>query len=1127
MKNIAVFNIIVLGTILIPNILPAQNFNPNVLKEITEFQSKKAVERQKRVENFLLSTDEEKTIQLGNGREAILTDIVDGSPQYMSTHNLQARFTTGVEYIQSEEGLNFPLYGKDLIIGVWDGGLVLNDHQEFQSRVKNKLGSSNSNHATHVTGTIAASGVNPNAKGMVPEATIHSYYAFDNDLGPMAEEAANGLILSNHSYGLVLGWNYNSTSQSWQWFGQSDGKDNRFGSYTSNSRSIDNIAYNAPHYTIVWSAGNDRSDIGDGSRPPDGPYNIIGPAAAAKNIITVGAITGFETYDGPASAQMSNFSSWGPTNDGRIKPDLVADGVGLLSTSSSGEDAYTTLSGTSMSAPSVTGSLALLQEYYKQISDTFMTAAQLKSLAIHTTREAGSNPGPDYKFGWGVLNIIDALEVLKGQNDNDTLLIKAELNNNELHEYPIIPDTRTQVTATITWTDVPGVVTELGSNSPNVVNDLDVYLIDEVGNITYPWRLNPENRGQAAQKGDNNLDNVEKIEFIAPSVRKYKLIVSHKGNLENNSQKYALTLTYGSAGIPDELVYWVGGNGDFQAGQNFSHSSGGTPSPVVLTDLKNLVIDENSFTNNGTLTFSEDFEFENIIFSGNQEVELNLNGNSLTVNNSIRSVGDNFKISNGTLHLLSNHSNEVFLNLDGSDNLKLILAEEGIHTIESDLNINRLNILGGTYSMTGKSISTKEVVISEESDLEIIDNIIDFSGEFTNNSANLLLEDNIWVSNNGSFASTEFIELKDSIVFFGTNTLEGSFKFNDIVNHGQLNIIQQLEVDELLLTGNSSIYINNDDLLKVNTNFTISGNELKIIAGSNANTLARMEFTFRNKICIDNINFNNIEFSSGSILNVGSNGEVVNSINILQLECQELLFPDFQINSFCSNSLIQINDASDGDIVEYEWDFGNGMVYEGVNNIENPLIWFDSPGIYNVKLTISNELQTEEYIRIIEVGDNSMLEVEIIQTSQGLVATTSVENYQWFYNGKAIEGANARVLNMEKGTGIYHVAYYSTSNECETRISNPFQLIVTSNSEELNKGVKLYPNPVNNILTVENLESYENFRIFDFQGKTIMIEKLGNGQNSIQYDVSHLDSGLYFVELITNNKSIKLKFLIN
>lgn len=103
--------------------------------------------------------------------------------------------------------------------------------------------------------------------------------------------------------------------------------------------------------------------------------------------------------------EITGFSSFGPADDGRIKPDIVAPGQAVFSTSAASPNDYEVLSGTSMSAPAVTGTLAILQELYKNLNGgSYMKSATLKALAIHTAREAGPNEGPDYMFGWGLLD---------------------------------------------------------------------------------------------------------------------------------------------------------------------------------------------------------------------------------------------------------------------------------------------------------------------------------------------------------------------------------------------------------------------------------------------------------------------------------------------------------------------------------------------------------------------------------------------------------------------------------------------------------------------------------------------------------------------------------------------------
>ena len=181
---------------------------------------------------------------------------------------------------------------------IWEGpGGALSSHVEFGGRITNGsdyIAGDEDNHSTHVTGTVLSGGTNnQDATGMAPDATA-LVYDFNGDISEIATELGNdpdNMILSNHSYGTAAGWT-RLQDGSWRWEGDdniSETEDWKFGFYNSRARAWDEFIYNAPYYLMVTSAGNHRSNTGDGTRPADGPYEIVVFEAGAKNIVSVGA----------------------------------------------------------------------------------------------------------------------------------------------------------------------------------------------------------------------------------------------------------------------------------------------------------------------------------------------------------------------------------------------------------------------------------------------------------------------------------------------------------------------------------------------------------------------------------------------------------------------------------------------------------------------------------------------------------------------------------------------------------------------------------------------------------------------------------------------------------------------
>ncbi|WP_176955906.1 S8 family serine peptidase [Catalinimonas alkaloidigena] len=505
-------------------------------------------------------------LQTTQGHVRLLSGFApNGQPLFQQTENNQASAATiGTTYLLPGGGLQLNLTGQGMRIGQWDGGSVLGTHQELSGRVlQYESGLDVNAHATHVAGTLVASGVQSLARGMAPEAQLRAY-DFDNDLSEMASAAADGLLISNHSYGTAAGWDEATNA----WYGDpiiSEDEDWKFGFYDEKAQAWDQIAHDAPYYLIVKSVGNDRGNaqpasgkyqVWDGSgwvestraRPKDGGtdgFDCISTYATAKNILTVGAIKALESgYTTPSAVTMSDFSSWGPTDDGRIKPDVVANGVMVYSTNSYSNSAYSYRSGSSMAAPSVAGSLLLVQEYAHRLTGNYLRAATLKALTIHTADEAGPQPGPDYMFGWGVANLRQVATVV-GDTSEAHLYTEAQLAQGKTYLLSIESDGTQPLVATLCWTDLPGYPSYPSLNSPELklINDLDMRITDPEGQVYQPYVLNPAQPQQAATTGDNIRDNVEKIVIPDAMPGVYTLKITHKALLTGSAQPFSLVVS--------------------------------------------------------------------------------------------------------------------------------------------------------------------------------------------------------------------------------------------------------------------------------------------------------------------------------------------------------------------------------------------------------------------------------------------------------------------------------------------------------------------------------------------------------------------------------------------------------
>lgn len=510
-------------------------------------------------------------IRSADGRLSTLHDFSGNEPVYKSSMNVNAAISSGANVVRAAP---YGLTGSTETLAVWDGGWVLDDHQELAGRIR--LGDEDAeydDHATHVAGTMIASGVRPAALGMAPAARIDSYDWFDDIAEMTAAGAAtatetNKIGISNHSYGIVP-----SSSD--------------MGRYSIYAQEVDAVAVALPYYLQFWAAGNAQRTL-----PGKKGYQSITHAQLGKNVLTVGAVNDAVTSGSrdPSKATMSSFSSWGPSDDGRIKPDLVANGVGLYSSVATSTNAYDTYSGTSMATPSASGTAGLLAQLWAREfpAASKMPASQLKALLVQTADDLGT-PGPDYKFGWGLLNAKAAADLILAHKTKPT---EPRFFNGQLTVDA--PSTTLQFTwngidsirATLCWTDPAGESqSETDSRVANLVHNLDLLITAPDGTtqhqpFTMPFvgQWTDASLQAAAVPGKNNTDNVEQV-LIAPAAARvgtYTLTITLDGALTTPAQTYSLVVS--GTGEPVNPPPSV----SITSPQNGAVILPGTPVPVTI-----------------------------------------------------------------------------------------------------------------------------------------------------------------------------------------------------------------------------------------------------------------------------------------------------------------------------------------------------------------------------------------------------------------------------------------------------------------------------------------------------------------------------------------------------------------
>ncbi len=424
--------------------------------------------------------------------------------------------------INTDYGAGRHYDGTGVTVALADDGTI-GPHIDYEGRLTQHATANNGNHGDMTAGILFGAGnLNPIMRGMATGAYMH-YYAINNY--PQVVDA----VQNYNNLDVVI----TSTSYS-----QGQG-----GEYTTDTEFIDGQVHQNPQLIHVFSAGNAGTQ-NHGYGAGAGWGNITGGYKAGKNVIACGNLNDRD--------ELENSSSRGPAMDGRIKPDICANGAGQLSTD--GPNDYQVGGGTSAAAPGIAGITAQLYQAYRDLNGGNNPETPLLKACLLNSAEDLGNPGPDYQFGWGRVNALRAVTILE-----DNRYLSAAVGQGGSNSHTItVPANTAQLRVMVYWLDVEG--SSMAAKA--LVNDLNMEVVDP-GLVTFnPWVLDPTpvpaNLDANAVRGVDDLNNMEQVTIDAPAAGTYTVNVEGFA-IPQGPQTYYLVYEF----VEDDILvtYPLGGEG--------------------------------------------------------------------------------------------------------------------------------------------------------------------------------------------------------------------------------------------------------------------------------------------------------------------------------------------------------------------------------------------------------------------------------------------------------------------------------------------------------------------------------------------------------------------------------------
>ena len=422
-------------------------------------------------------------------------------------------------------------------------------------------GDYSSGHGTHVAGTVAG------LCAFESESTTENRNIYKG-MAPNAKLAFFDIGIDNKQQDLTVPYDFSETLYPPAYQAGARIHTNSWGGgylYDSFTITTDQYLYEHDDFLAIYAAGNSGSS---------GSETVVSPALS-KNAVSVACSQNGHS-SGHSIDRISSFSSQGPTADGRLKPDISAPGESLTSALARNEGSpgsscnLASKSGTSMAAPVIGGSTALIFQYFTDPrfwaalcnpryrfcrrgafspKGTLLKALILQSgspLASYNGRVTLSNP-PDVYQGYGRMDLSLLLPTVASDNESSSFTLyvdQGQLRELTERRYTVaVASSSQQLKVTLSWFDPPNEVFA----GKYLLHDLDLVVEDPSGQYTF-YGNSPNRDGIPAVGASRDETNTnEQVTVAVPAVGDWTVRVQAKRLSEALTQNFSIALT--AAGV--------------------------------------------------------------------------------------------------------------------------------------------------------------------------------------------------------------------------------------------------------------------------------------------------------------------------------------------------------------------------------------------------------------------------------------------------------------------------------------------------------------------------------------------------------------------------------------------------